>query len=110
MVTLRAHCKGTQHIRKALQKEPKDELQTEDWLEMKTGSFLKHQTEISQRNAELTKNFKRDSRDMKVVTDREMWSKAREGRVRVERSGGFRANLEKMEENESRTDLSLKSK
>ena len=50
---------------------------------MKTGSFLKHQTEISQRIAEFTKNFKRDSRDMKkVMTDREMWSKARKGWVR----------------------------
>ena len=82
MVTLRAHCKGTQHIRKALQKEPKEELQTEDWLEKKTGSFLKHQKEINRRIAEFTKNSKRDSRDMKVVTDREMWSKARPGRVR----------------------------
>ena len=53
------------------------------WLQMKTGSFLKHQTEISQRIAEFTKNFKRDSRDMKkVMTDREMWSKARKGWVR----------------------------
>ena len=38
---------------------------------------------------------------MKVVTDREMWSKARERRIRGERSGGFRAKMEKIEEKES---------
>jgi len=156
VVTLRAHCKGTQHIRKALQKkkewrvkmkkEASENVKTERfttlfewldqgtseavvglehvteylsgdsrdipyyycdlshcrdeqgnaemmknhlltarhkqaWLEMKTGSFLKHQTEISQRIAEFTKDFKRDFRDMKVLEDRGMWNKAREGRI-----------------------------
>ena len=35
---------------------------------MKTGSFIKHQTEISQ-TAEFTKAFKRDFRYIKVVED-----------------------------------------
>ena len=71
------------------------------WLEKKASSFLKHLTEISQRIAEFTKDFRRDFRDMNVMTDREMWSKAREGRTRAERLGGFRAKMEKIEEKES---------
>lgn len=177
VVTLRAHCKGTQHIRKSLQKkkewrrqnvknEPKLEVKTDTfrslfdwldqgtseavvglehiteyqsgrerdepyyhcslehckdeqggaemmknhmltarhkqaWLEKKTGSFLKHQTEISQRIAEFTKDFRRDFRDMKVVEDREMWWKAKEGRIRVERTEDIRVKTERFERKES---------
>ena len=169
VVTLRAHCKGTQHIRKALQKKKewrvklkkearangkterfntlfewldqgtseavvglehvteylsgdsrdipyyycdlshcrdeqgnaemmKNHMLTgrhkQAWLEMKTGSFLKHQTEISQRIAEFTKDFKRDFRDMKVKEDRVMWNKAREGRISLKRKEEVKAERE----------------
>ena len=173
VVTLRAHCKGGQHIRKALQKKwewrvnmkkegKEKEVKTEKfktlfdwldqgtseavvglehvteylsggmrempfyhcdlehcrdeqgdaemmknhiltarhkqaWLEIKTGSFLKHQTEISQRIAEFTKDYKRDFRDMKVVEDRSMWNMAREGRIKGERTERLRAKNEEID-------------
>jgi len=173
VVTLRAHCKGTQHIRKALQKkkeyrmkikkeaaamevktdgfktlfewldqgtseavvglehvteyvsgddrdipyyhcdlvhcneeqgtaeEMKNHIFTarhkQAWLEVKTGSFLKHQTEISQRIAEYTKDFKRDFRDMKLVESREMWNKARERKIRTKRMEDVRVKRENVD-------------
>jgi len=96
------HCRDEQGDAEVMKNHMLTARHKQAWLEKKTGSFLKHQTEISQRIAEFTKDFKRDFRDMKVATDREMWSKAREGRIIGERSaGGFRAKMEKMEENES---------
>ena len=69
------------------------------WLEVKTGSFIKHQTEISQ-TAEFTKDFKRDFRYIKVVEDREKWNLARVGRIKGERTEKFRAKKENLEGNE----------
>jgi len=175
VVTLRAHCKGTQHIRKALQKKkeyrkrlkqeaieaaPKSEnyrtlfewldqgtseavvgleyvteylsgdsrdvpyyhcklnncndeqgtaedmknhllslRHKQSWLESKTGSFLRHQTEISQRIAEFTKDFRRDFREMKVVKDFSLWRTAREGRIRERQSNSSRVKKEYEESN-----------
>merc|ERR1712013_164121 len=70
------------------------------WLEKKTGSFLKHQTEISQRIAEFTKDFRRDFRDMKVMEDREMWRKAKEGKIRIEKKAEVRTKTEKFDKRE----------
>ena len=165
VVTLRAHCKGSQHVRKALQKKKefkaKEKLKIEkdagpstsphparhqcktlfDWLEMtseavvglefiteyfregsrddpryncelcddtqgdaeymknhilslkhkqsflerKTGSFLVHQSEIQQHVAEFTKDYVRDYRDMKEVTDDRLWADVNRGRLRTRR-------------------------
>ena len=54
------------------------------------------QTEISQRIAEFTKDFKRDNRDMKVVEDRETWNMPRVGRIKGERTEKFRAKKENL--------------
>ena len=94
------HCRDEQGDAEVMKNHMLTARHKQAWLEKIAGSFLKHQTEISQRIAEFTKDFRRDLRDMNVMTDRETWSKAREGRTRAERLGGFRAKMEKIEEKE----------
>jgi len=48
------------------------------FLEMKTGSFLKHQAEVSQRVAEFTKDYQRDFTKMREIVDRRKWSMVRD--------------------------------
>jgi len=79
------HCRDEQGEAETMKNHMLTARHKQAWLEKKTGSFLKHQTEISQRIAEFTKDFRRDFRDMKVVEDREMWMKAKEGKIRIER-------------------------
>ena len=95
------HCKDEQGEAEVMKNHVLTARHKQAWLEIKTGSFLKHQTEISQRIAEFTKDFKRDFRDMKVVEDRDMWNKAREGRIRGERAGELKAKREKVEKESS---------
>jgi len=161
VVTLRAHCKGTQHIRKSLQKKKeyrdaqkltmKHEVKSEEeyktleeclenitsepvvgleniteyrspnhttpyyhcdlegchddqgrcdqifkhmmsnrhkqsWLEAKTGIAPRHTTEITQKIAEYTKDYKRDYRVMKLVEDDEKWRLCKKSKIRSPRS------------------------
>lgn len=161
VVTLRAHCKGTQHVKKALQKKKEYRAQVKkeaeastssapktfrnlfDWLEdtseivvgleyitgvksgnprddpmyycnikycedeqgsaeriknhmlsnkhrqgfleLKTGSFIKHQTDIQQAIASFSNMYQRDYRDMKEVTDSRMWRDISDERYRPRR-------------------------
>jgi len=89
------HCRDEQGEAEMMKNHMLTARHKQAWLEKKTGSFLKHQTEISQRIAEFTKDFRRDFRDMKVVEDRELWIKAKEGKIRTERSPEFRIKSEK---------------
>jgi len=86
-----SHCKDEQGNAEMMKNHMLTARHKQAWLEMKTGSFLKHQTEISQRIAEFTKDFKRDFRDMNVKEDRDMWNKAREGRIRGKRREEIKA-------------------
>jgi len=97
------HCKDEQGDAESMKNHLLTARHKQAWLEKKTGSFLKHQTEISQRIAEFTKDFKRDFRDMKVLEDRDLWAKAKQGRIREERTEMFRTKKERVEENESRS-------
>merc|ERR1719357_1225670 len=51
------------------------------WLYVKTGDYLEHQNEISQRIAEFTRDFQRNYNLIKEVVDRSLWRKVREGRM-----------------------------
>jgi len=92
------HCRDEQGDAEKMKNHILSARHKQAWLEIKTGSFLKHQTEISQRIAEFTKDFKRDFRDMKVVEDREKWNMAKQGRIKGERPERFRAKKENLEE------------
>ena len=94
------HCRDEQGDAETMKNHMLTARHKQAWLEKKTGSFLKHQTEISQRIAEFTKDFRRDFRDMKVVEDREMWRKAKEGKIRIERIAEFRTKTEKFDKRE----------
>jgi len=89
------HCRDEQGEAEIMKNHMLTARHKQAWLEKKTGSFLKHQTEISQRIAEFTKDFRRDFRDMKVVEDRELWIKAKEGKIRTERRPEFSIKTEK---------------
>lgn len=58
----------------------------QSFLEIKTGSFLKHQTEIQQAVAEFTKDYRRDYREMKEVTDKRVWNDIRSQRLKTHKS------------------------
>jgi len=51
------------------------------WLRQETGEFIEHQSFISQKIAEFTKDFRRDYTVMDEVVDRELWEKCRKGRM-----------------------------
>ena len=163
VVTLRAHCKGTQHVKKALQKKKEYRAQVkkeaeassssvsapknfsnlfdcledtseivvgleyitevksgnsrddpmyycsikycedeqgsaeqikshmlsnkhkQGFLEIRTGSFIKHQTDIQQAIAQFSNMYQRDYRVMKEITDARMWRAIYDGRYRSQR-------------------------
>jgi len=58
------------------------------WLLEKTGEFHEHQSVISQRIADFTKDFRRDYRVIEEVVDRDFWEKCRRGRLTSRREGG----------------------
>jgi len=51
------------------------------WLMQQTGEFIEHQSFISQKIAEFTKDFRRDYTVMDEVVDRELWERCRKGRM-----------------------------
>ena len=58
------------------------------WLFLKTGEYLEHQNEISQKIAKYTRDFQRNYNLIREVVDRSQWRKAKDQRIQtVERRG-----------------------
>jgi len=94
------HCRDEQGKAETMKNHMLSARHKQAWLDKKTGSSFKHKIELCERIAEFTKDFSWDFRDMKVVEDREMWMKAKKGKIRSERTAEFRIKTEKYYEQE----------
>merc|ERR1712179_192872 len=94
------HCRDEQGKAETMKNHMLSARHKQAWLDKKTRSSFKHKIEIWKRFAESTKDFSWDFRDMKVVEDREIWMKAKEGKIRSERTAELRIKTEKYYEQE----------
>ena len=71
-------CKDAQGNAESMKNHLLSLLHKQAFLEMKTGSFHKHQAEVIQRVAEFTKDYQRDFTKMREIVDRRKWSMVRD--------------------------------
>ena len=53
------------------------------WLFLKTGEYLEHQNEISQKIAKYTRDFQRNYNLIREVVDRSQWRKAKDQKIQT---------------------------